>query len=532
MAQADPESGDGVAVVYNTDMPGSKDVADHYAAMRHVPENQVVGWKMPTRDVITRKQYQDEVETPLLRFLDDQKLLVFGPDLRSTNPAAIQLRESKIRYLVLCYGVPVRVGDEPNLHEPGEEKFPEPLRKNGAAVDSELCLLPLTNLNHMLAGYIGNRFYGTTNAAWFQPANGLLMVARLDGPTAAIARGLVDKAMQAESDGLWGRAYFDLRILPEDTTSKRGDDWMRAAAATAHKYGFDTVLDDKPPTFSAGFPMSQIALYAGWYDPEVSGPFKQPNVEFMPGAFAYHLHSFSAQRVRSATNNWVGPLLADGAAATMGCVDEPYLDGTPNMAIFFSRFLAGFSFGEAAYASQATLSWQTTVIGDPLYRPFGKDPRKLHESLNLHHSPMIEWSHERIINLSLNHGVAPSKLIDYLKEIDTTAQSAVLTEKLGELYKMEGQTNLALQSWQRALTIHPTPLQAVRLMFDIADEQAASGKEDLALDTYDNFLKQNPNYPDALALYQKMEALAKKLHKRSQAKRYEKEIARLTPPAK
>ena len=47
------------------------------------------------------------------------------------------------------------------------------------------------------------------------------------------------------------------------------------------------------------------------------------------------------------------------------------------------------------------------------------------------------------------------------------------------------------------------------------------------------FFKTNPAYPDALALYQKMEAIAKKLHKDSQADHYAKEIARLTaPPAK
>jgi hypothetical protein len=31
----------------------------------------------------------------------------------------------------------------------------------------------------------------------------------------------------------------------------------------------------------------------------------------------------------------------------------------------------GYTFGEAAWAAQPVLSWQTTVIGDPLYRPFG-----------------------------------------------------------------------------------------------------------------------------------------------------------------
>jgi hypothetical protein len=51
----------------------------------------------------------------------------------------------------------------------------------------------------------------------------------------------------------------------------------------------------------------------------------------------------------------------------MGCVYEPYLTGTPNVAAFLARWLAdGFTFGEAAWDAQPVLSWQTTVIGDPL----------------------------------------------------------------------------------------------------------------------------------------------------------------------
>jgi tetratricopeptide (TPR) repeat protein len=234
--------------------------------------------------------------------------------------------------------------------------------------------------------------------------------------------------------------------------------------------------------------------------------------------------------LRSTSNNWCGPLLADGVTATMGCVDEPYLDGTPNIGIFFARWLAGFSFGEAAYASQGVLSWQTTVIGDPLYRPFGKDPRLLHQSLQTRHSPLIEWSHLRVVDLGLVRGMSPAKLIQYLQDQDVTVRSAVLTEKLGDLYQMEGHTDLAIQSWQKALKLNPSALQAVRLTLLLGDNLAASGKEVQALALYDAFLKGTPAYPDALALYQKMEPLAKTLHKNSQAKRYAQEIARLTAP--
>ncbi len=529
------EPGDAVVVIYNAQLPESKGVADYYAARRHVPENQIIGLKLPTTETMTRGEYQDQLENPLLHFLDAEKLLVFEPDAGSANNGARKLKEAKIRYAVLCYGVPLKILEDGSLKEPGEEKLQEALRRNEAAVDSELCLLPWPDSHRMLAAFQRNPFYGATNAALLNPANGLLIVARLDGPDAATAGALVDKAMEAESNGLWGRAYFDLSMTTE-AGLKKGDDWIKAAATAAGNYGFETVVDHKPETFSAGFPMSQIALYAGWYEKNASGPFAQPKVEFMPGAFAYHLHSFSAWTLRSTSNYWCGPLLADGATATMGCVYEPFLDGTPNMGIFFTRWLAGFNFGEAAYASQTALSWQTTVIGDPLYRPFGKDPRMLHEALIARHSPLIEWSHLRIVDLSLVHGVSPGKLIQYLQEVDVTGHSAVLTEKLGDLYQMEGQSDPAIKSWQQALKLNPSPLQAVRLTLVLGDNLAASGKEEQALALYDAFLKGTPAYPDALALYQKMEPLAKKLHKKTKARHYAEEITRLTapqtPPAK
>jgi len=141
-----------------------------------------------------------------------------------------------------------------------------------------------------------------------------------------------------------------------------------------------------------------------------------------------------------------------------------------------------------------------------------------------------------VVNLSLNHGLAPEKLVAYIQDVDPIRQSPVLTEKLGDLYQMEGQPDLAIKSWQQALTLNPTRLQGVRLTLELGDKLAAAGESDQALALYDGFLKATPAYPDALGLYQKMEPLAKKLHKKSQAKLYAKEIARLTalpaPPAK
>src|ERR1700677_4200354 len=355
------ESGDAVVLVYNSRLPDSKMVADHYAARRNVPARQILGLDLPTEETMTRADYRERLQRPLLQFLKKRRLLVFPADSEAATNVVKPI-EASIRYAVLCYGVPLRIAEDPSWVEPGAEKIQVELRRNGAAVDSELCLLPTQDPHLRLDGPSRNPLFGVTQGSSLDPTTGLLMVTRLDGPRAETPRQLVDKAIEAETNGLWGRAYFDLRGLPNGNY-KLGDDWIGAAAAMTRRYGFETVIDNQPETFPASFPMSQIALYAGWYDWNVSGPFTRPNVEFMPGAFAYHLQSYSAQSLRTTTNNWCGPLLAKGATVTMGCVDEPYLEGTPDIEIFFARWmLTGFSYGEAAYACQRVVSWQTTVV--------------------------------------------------------------------------------------------------------------------------------------------------------------------------
>ena len=122
--------------------------------------------------------------------------------------------------------------------------------------------------------------------------------------------------------------------------------------------------------FPPGYPLRQAAIYYGWYSDQVFGPFARPDFHFQRGAVAVHIHSFSAATVRNAQSNWVGPLLNAGAAATLGNVYEPYLGLTPAVDIFYDRLRAGFTFAESAYMSQRYLSWMTTFVGDPLYRPF------------------------------------------------------------------------------------------------------------------------------------------------------------------
>ncbi len=447
--------GDQVVVVYNNNMPGSRDVAEYYARMRQVPQNQIYGFDLTTNEEMSRDDFRDSLQWPLARKLEGSGLWKFGKTIIPAKDGSKRLGRcvvsSKIRYAVLCYGVPLKIAADPDSTDPGPKDLPGPFRRDDASVDSELAWLPLVDTKPTLVGPMFNWVYGATNAALLDPTNGILLVARLDGPSPELARGLVDKALQADRDGLWGHGYFDARGLARTNTYYLGDEWILSAAVIWRDSGFETVVDDRPETFPADFPMSQIALYCGWYDGNVSGPFTLPRVEFMPGAFAYHLYSFSAATIRDPNHGWVGTLIAKGATATMGCVNEPFLALTPNVAIFLSRWMGGkFTYGEAAWAAQAALSWQTTVVGDPLYNPFQTPPQVKLQELADRHSPLVEWPLLRAINLAYLHGRLPGQLTDILENLPETTNSSVLTEKLALLDVAQGHNNAAVDANEKA----------------------------------------------------------------------------------
>src|SRR5688572_24366206 len=361
MAVARAEDGSAVVVLYNSKMPASKSLAEYYAEKRAVPAENLIGLPLPEKEAISRETFRKELVEPFLEKLEQSKLMTFTRR-KWTNTAgqlkdSLLVSESKIRYAALCFGVPVKIEQDDSVDEPNPDKLPAQTLRNEAAVDSELTLLPMHHAKLSLNGPIGNRFYATTNTSMVHPTNGLLMVTRLDGPTVEIARGLIDKALQAERDGFWGRAYFDTRGITNGDY-KLGDDMLRACEKTATRFGFETVLDEQPGVFLPGFPMPQIGIYAGWYEYNVAGAFGLPKVEFTPGAFAYHLHSWSGEILRTPNERWVGPLLAKGATCTMGSVYEPFLQGTPDIAVFLGRWLfEGASLGEAACVAQRMLSW-------------------------------------------------------------------------------------------------------------------------------------------------------------------------------
>jgi uncharacterized protein (TIGR03790 family) len=247
-----------------------------------------------------------------------------------------------------------------------------------AAVDSELSLLWWDD--YPLARWQDNllNFQVPESARKLKPP--ILMVARLDGPSPELAKRLVDQAVEVEAKGgLEGKAYIDARGIAYDPKADPGfgyggyDASLRELAGLLKREtDIDTSLDDKPTLFPSDS-CADCALYCGWY----SLANYVDCCRFTPGAVAYHIASSEAVSVRDPKcKYWCKNLLEAGAAATMGPVAEPYTIGFPKPAEFFGLLLTGrFTLVECYYKTLYLNSWMTVLIGDPLYRPYGKRPR-------------------------------------------------------------------------------------------------------------------------------------------------------------
>jgi len=366
-AAAAPAAGiaDRVVLVANSDAPDSVAIARHYAEVRGVPPANIIALRMPVAETITWKEFVATVWQPLedelvrKGWIDAIPMDLFDDVGRRKYAVSGQ----RIAVLVLCRGVPLRIVHDPSLYREVAPFTSHPeMRTNQGAVDSELSLLAQTD--YPINASIPNPFYYNDQPTDFARSQ-VVKVSRLDGPSAADALHLVDLAVEAERRGLLGRAYVDIAGPHEN-----GDRWLEAAAARIRALGFDLSVGHGPGTLPATSRIDAPALYLGWYTSDLNGPFALPGFRFPPGAIAAHMHSFSAHTLRSSTEGWCGPLLARGVTATVGNVFEPYLEYLHRPDLLMEALARGDDLVDAAYYALPVLSWQSIVIGDPLYRPF------------------------------------------------------------------------------------------------------------------------------------------------------------------
>ena len=470
-------------VLANRASPASAELAAYYAQRRRIPGENVVVLDLPATASMSREDYERRLRDPLLGALRDRALIDQSPRPEGevgAHESAWHTDACRIRFLVAMYGVPFRISSTNGTLRPliAQAFRKIPPRTDTAAVDSELALVlhGAASIDHLVPNPLYPHFRWPPVGSVEQ--HDLLICARLDGPDPARIRRVIDDTLAAERYGLRGRAYFDMRGT-HLAGYEVGDLWIAEAYERMMREGYECVADTGPGVFPPDYPMEDAGFYLGWYAKHVDGPFARPDFVFKPGAVAYHLHSTSAATLRSPDRHWAGPLLARGAAATMGSVFEPFLQYTPRLDVFTARLCAGQTFGEAAYLSQRALSWQITVVGDPLYRPFRHSVEAQIRHLERDGHPDVAWGYLRKVNLLVRQGRFNVALA-FCREKMEQLQSEILEEKLADLYALNGLVLDAAGLYRRILDRGPSAATAARVGWKWAWMLNATGQAEQA----------------------------------------------------
>ncbi len=380
-----------ILVIANSNQPASLSLARYYCQKRGLPPGSIVPVALGGRlhDTMSRDEYNNRLAHPIRRLLRTRKDL------------------ARIKCLVTTYGIPFRVDrrgplrdsaarltelrrqlqrtkaalDELDEDDPNDavehQKHQNEVRRiesemdglNGketeASVDSELSMV--LSENYELYRWQPNLLRREITHPYKT-----LMVCRLDGPGVEIAKGLVDKALEAEANGLHGTAYVDSRGIYSKEAYGYYDQSLRDLAMLTQLRTTLPVKEERTNELFEAGSCPDAALYCGWY----SLKKYVDAFDFVPGAVGFHIASFEAAHLRTSHSEWCPAMLKDGITATLGAVEEPYLHAFPQPRLFFDELFEGRCLVEAYYRTKPFNSWQLVLIGDPLYQPFKNGQKK------------------------------------------------------------------------------------------------------------------------------------------------------------
>jgi uncharacterized protein (TIGR03790 family) len=337
-----------VLVVYNPGMPESVEVADYYVARRGIPAaNKCALNTAETYYIPDWSAFDAGVKTPVRNCLN-----AVGRD--------------KILYIVFAYLTPYKVGNPVRSVDQQVADIWDEYVSGRTGTAAHPYYTPAQSQGNYYPPFVSLSDYRQ------QPsAKRLYSVWRLDAPSAALAKGLVDKAVQAEADGLSGRGCFDIRgdINQTDDYRYGSGDWdIHRGAEHARRAGFEVVEDSNEAEFGTAPAPPRgdgAALYAGWY----SLDNYNDAFTWSTGAIGFHTDSSSAYNIRGGTN-WSANAIVKGITITSGAVDEPFLEGVAHPDGVFRNLFEGANAGDALLRNTQWLKWMVSNIGDPLYRPF------------------------------------------------------------------------------------------------------------------------------------------------------------------
>ena len=387
-----------ILVIANRNASGSVGLAEYYMKARNIPEANLVKLWVTDKEWCSREEYERKVVPQVRRYVEEHKrsrpirclLLMYGvplkvnpPEMTAADKRAVEelrKKESALRKLLKR-----PAGQVPESKKKLEAEVSEVQKRiavltqtdERASLDSELALVQVAD--YPKAGWTANPFFlGFKNQKLPIERENVLMVSRLDGPSREIVKRVINDSIEAEKKGLSGTAYFDARwpdpAKTKDAKQLQGyafyDASIHKAAEQVRKSGkLAVVVNDKPELFQKG-ECPNAALYCGWY----SLARYVDAFQWQPGAIGFHIASSECQTLKSPDSQvWCKRMLEEGVAATLGPVSEPYVQAFPVPEVFFATLLDGrLALAECYALSVPFWSWQMVLIGDPLYRPFGR----------------------------------------------------------------------------------------------------------------------------------------------------------------
>src|SRR5271169_629842 len=346
-----------VLVVYNSNSVNgaSAAAANHYVTLRSIPTANLCPINPPSTTHLTWSQYVSSVKTPIRNCLN-----AVGPQ--------------NILYIVFTYMTPLTVNGSTSPFNYSIDQYVADIWDQYAQQDF-YPVPPQVHPYYDDAQSMGNVYQPFVSFAAYRALHGALTIYsvwRLDGATQALAQGLVDKAIAAETNGLAGQVRIDRNrgniAYVLDSDYGEGDWDLHQAATFAGQASF-TVIED-PNSAEFGTPPAPLtcpnaALYSGWYS------LNHYNNVFTwnTGAVGFHLDSASALNPRSGPN-WSANAIINGITITTGSVNEPYLQGLVRPGGTFRDLFQGANLGDAFLRNTRWLKWMILYLGDPLYRPF------------------------------------------------------------------------------------------------------------------------------------------------------------------
>lgn len=379
-----------VLVLANRNASQSIGLAQYYMKKRGIPkENLLLLW-ITDKETCSREDYEKKVLPPIRRFLNKEVIgkrircivTIYGVPLRIKSPGSTDKEKATLESFAKEQKEIQEKLKDTNLGEEETKSLKQQLaqsRKRSkqygrslertASFDSELTLVKKKNYD--LKFWLPNPFFlGYANQKTLLDKSEVLMTSRLDGPSADTVKRIINDSIQAENQGLSGRAYFDARGKDQGDKKRSGYGFYDQSIHKAADYLLQENLlpvtkEDTGELFQPGA-CPNTALYCGWY----SLAKYIDSFTWQTGSVGYHIASSECASLKKKDSQfWCKRMLDKGIAATIGPVGEPYVQSFPVPEIFFKHLTEGYlTLAEAYLVSLPYLSWKMVLVGDPLYR--------------------------------------------------------------------------------------------------------------------------------------------------------------------